>query len=382
MEALLTATDCCNRCDDDPVIENIPGNPGAPGAPGADGTDGANAYTRTTAVFDMPALNGDATISVVNTDWMVPRQGTVTGQIVNIEFAGRFEVRQILSTTQAVVRSIASEADGNAPVGLDIPSNSRVAPGGTQGPQGFAPGDALLRAQNLADLANVATARGNLQLKTAALADAGKNHNQVALINDAANLNPGEAIFANAVGIESKNAVDAQAALGLGSMATQNASAVTITGGSIHLSSPLGVESGGTGFDTLPELATALNVFGGYGLLGSLDNIGFANNNVDTPITMTVAKYRIDKVTVEWVNESLNGSYSLGLVTPAPSVEFVKATTSLNPVNAVNKFMDMPLEAIATGFIRTEPTLYARTGPTGTSASAKTKMRIFGWSYV
>jgi hypothetical protein len=397
MEALLTSTDCCNRCDDDPVIENIPGGNGQDGQDGAPGDPGENAYTTLTAGFTMPegaesAHDGepahegrDVTIDVVSTEFMVQRQGAVLGQILYIQHAGYMEVREIVSPTKVKVRNISNAAEDiypqNAPEGANIPANARVSPGGIQGPKGLAPDDALLRDENLQDLEDPIEARENLGLGTSAVLNAGKLHGNVALVDDDPSLTAGEVVFATAAGITSKPNADVHTALGIKDMAFQESGAVHITGGSATLSTPLGVDSGGTGRDNLPDFKKDLGMLSGYGLLGVL-NVDLATA-ADTPIPMVSTRYRIDKITLENPSSSsgsLVGSVTLGVYTAASGGTTLADNQSLNDLNATNKFMDMTLQAIVGTDVRTEPQLSARVA--APMAGASVSLRIFGWSFL
>ena len=140
-QAVSSPQNCCTPCPDD-ITTQIPGSPGATGTPGTNGTDGVNAFTALTALFVMPAELADVAIVVGDTSWMVARQGTITGQIVYVEFAGFFEVRSIADGTNATIRNLEDAATGaypgNAPSAppLNIPSGARVSPGGLQGTNG------------------------------------------------------------------------------------------------------------------------------------------------------------------------------------------------------------------------------------------------------
>lgn len=140
-QAVSSPQNCCTPCPDD-ITTQIPGSPGATGTPGTNGTDGVNAFTALTALFVMPAELADVAIVVGDTSWMVARQGTITGQIIYVEFAGFFEVRSIADGTNATIRNLEDAATGaypgNAPSAppLNIPSGARVSPGGLQGTNG------------------------------------------------------------------------------------------------------------------------------------------------------------------------------------------------------------------------------------------------------
>jgi hypothetical protein len=74
-------------------------------------------------------------------------------------------------------------------------------------------------------------------------------------------------------GTGANTATDARTALGLGSMATQNSTGVSITGGSISGITPLAIASGGTGSNTAPGARTNL----GLGTLATLNTINNSN---------------------------------------------------------------------------------------------------------
>jgi len=138
-QAVSSPQNCCTPCPDD-ITTQIPGSPGATGTPGTNGTDGVNAFTALTALFVMPAELADVAIVVGDTSWMVARQGTITGQIIYVEFAGFFEVRSIADGTNATIRNLEDAATGaypgNAAPAVNIPSGARVSPGGLQGTNG------------------------------------------------------------------------------------------------------------------------------------------------------------------------------------------------------------------------------------------------------
>lgn len=237
MEALSSSA-CHDSCCDAPEIVNIPGSAGADGAAGVAGADGSPATTTLTASFVQPAELGDVVISVLDTSWMIQREGSIQGMIVYIGFAGYFEVRTVTNATTATVRNLEDTASGlypnNAPPGAIIPTLSRVSPAGAQGVAGSIPAGALLSSNDLSDVASAAGSRANLGLTSAATTLLGTANTRIALVDDAAGLTAGEAVFATAAGVESLASSPARTALGLGTMATQSASAVAITGGALN----------------------------------------------------------------------------------------------------------------------------------------------------
>lgn len=194
----------------------------------------------------MPAEGADVVVDVASSEWMV------IGSIVYVQNWGWMRVTALPSTTSVTLENIEDTAAGeyteNAPPGTSLAAASRIGAGGLQGPEGPAVVGALLAANNLSDVADVATSRNNLALGDAALATLGVGNAEVAQ-NDGA-LTDGDAVFATATGIETQTAATARTSLGLQDMATQDSNAVNIQGGAVN--AVLG--------DTTPENATIDNL--------------------------------------------------------------------------------------------------------------------------
>lgn len=299
----------------------VPGPTGAPGTPGVNGTNGANAYSELTDTFVMPAEGADVQVEMTSTEWAVPRQGTVEGMLVQVEFAGVLEVRSVDNDVVVTLRNVAVAASDiypdNATAGAVIPIGARVTPTGMQGPEGPATAGALLAANNLSDLADPLTAIGNLGLGGVATRDAGVANGEIPPINDAAGITAGEAIFATASGIESKTAASARTALGLDSMATQAAGAVAITGGSVAGITDLAVADGGTGGSTAATARSNLGLTRAVGdALLYLHQLASGNNAGD----FTSGSWQTVPLNTEVYDTGNHGSIAGNTVTLAQGV--------------------------------------------------------------
>lgn len=184
------------------------------------------------AAFVMPNIGGTVIVEVDSTAWMVPAEGTVLGQALVVQFAGTLLVVDIIDDTH--VQFLNGGTTGNAPGGTTIPVGSRIGPGGVEGATGGLPAGVLLSTNNLNDVGDVPTARTNLGLGTMAQ----QNANAVAITGGTAILTGGTitGITDLAVadgGTGASNATDARTNLGIGTIGTQDANNVNITGGSI-----------------------------------------------------------------------------------------------------------------------------------------------------
>lgn len=205
---------------------NIPGIPGQDGTDGLAGTPGANAFTTVTTAFVTVAVGNTVTVEVGDTSWMVPMEGSVYGQALAVEFAGTLLVAAVVDATHVTLYNAGYA--GNAPAGMTVPALARIGVSGVEGPVGAAPGNALLAANNLSDLTSSATARASLGLGTIAT----QNANAVAITGGTVG-GLGSPLALADGGTGAASAAAARTSLGLGTIATQAASAVAITGGAI-----------------------------------------------------------------------------------------------------------------------------------------------------
>ena len=135
---LVSSSGCCQPCDSEPVVVNIPGPQGPAGTNGTNGTNGINSFTYTTAPFFVPALGSSVFAYVDNTDFLPE---SVAGQFfVSVQGLGYMQVTSVdglrltLQNPAAGVLGIA-----NAIPTTLIPTNSLITLAGAIGATG-APG--------------------------------------------------------------------------------------------------------------------------------------------------------------------------------------------------------------------------------------------------
>lgn len=137
---IALTSECCHPECDEPQSISVPGANGEPGQDGADGAAGVNAFTTTTAQFLMPAEGATASVSFLDTSWMV------VGQTLYVQTAGYMTVSSITNALTAVLLNPENTASSlyasNAAPATAIPASSKVSPGGIQGPSGALTGAA------------------------------------------------------------------------------------------------------------------------------------------------------------------------------------------------------------------------------------------------
>jgi hypothetical protein len=257
------------------TVRLLPGPRGNTGTAGTNGTDGVSAFTTLTADFTMPAELGTAVATVANTTWMT------TGNTYYLQGAGWLQVTAIGSATSVTLRNLEDAATSAYPAnvapGTVIASASKIVAAGIQGPAGDdgaggAPtGATYLTSTPHADLSaeiplsGEATGLVHSTIVTGAITTipTGVANAAIPRVDDAGGLTSGEAVFATATGIETKTAALARTALGLGTLATQASSAVSISGGTIS-----GVTLTGAGTFTTLGVSGAASFAAGVGLGG------------------------------------------------------------------------------------------------------------------
>ena len=134
---LVSSSGCCQPCDSDPVVVNIPGPQGDPGTNGTNGTNGIDSFTYTTAAFFVPALGASVVVAVDNTEFLPE---SVAGQFfVSIQGLGYMQVTSVdglLLTLQNPAPGVLGIANA-VPTTL-IPSGSLITLAGAIGPTGAA----------------------------------------------------------------------------------------------------------------------------------------------------------------------------------------------------------------------------------------------------
>lgn len=134
---LVSSSGCCQPCDSEPVVVNIPGPQGEAGTNGTNGTNGIDSFTYTTAPFFVPALGASVVVPVDNSEFLPE---SVAGQFfVSIQGLGYMQVTSVdglLLTLQNPVAGILGIANA-VPTTL-IPTGSLITLAGAIGPAGAA----------------------------------------------------------------------------------------------------------------------------------------------------------------------------------------------------------------------------------------------------
>jgi hypothetical protein len=134
---LVSSSGCCQPCDSEPVVVNIPGPQGPAGTNGTNGTDGIDSFTYTTAPFFVPALGSSVLVFVDNTEFLPE---SVAGQFfVSIQGLGYMQVLSV-DGLQLTLQNPAAGVLGiaNAVPTTLIPTGSLITLAGAIGATGAA----------------------------------------------------------------------------------------------------------------------------------------------------------------------------------------------------------------------------------------------------
>ncbi len=254
MAIVQSPVECCTVCPE-PITTSIPGAPGSDGADGAAGAAGANAFT-TCDSFVMPALGANVTITVVSSAWAVENMIVAVNLPGDAAF-GYFLVADIPSATSLQLTNLEDAgghyASNSAPATV-FPNLSRVCPSGLQGLDGLAGAPTTasywtrvaeggLSAESAMAVALPAGGVVQAAPVTGVPSQAANCTALEGLVGAADRLPYFTALATMALATftawgrsiaAAANAAAGRVLLALGTIATQDANAVTITGGSIN----------------------------------------------------------------------------------------------------------------------------------------------------
>ena len=140
---LVSSSGCCQPCDTDPVVVNVPGPQGAAGANGTNGTNGADSFSYTTAQFTVPAFGVSVVVPLAATSFLPE---SVAGQFfVSVQGCGYLQVTDVTGLNVTLQNPLAGVLGiPNAIPTTIIPTNALVTLAGALGATGAtgAAGDA------------------------------------------------------------------------------------------------------------------------------------------------------------------------------------------------------------------------------------------------
>jgi hypothetical protein len=140
---LVSSSGCCQPCDTDPVVVNVPGPQGAAGTNGTNGTNGADSFSYTTAQFTVPAFGVSVVVPLAATSFLPE---SVAGQFfVSVQGCGYLQVTDVTGLNVTLQNPLAGVLGiPNAIPTTIIPTNALVTLAGALGATGAtgAAGDA------------------------------------------------------------------------------------------------------------------------------------------------------------------------------------------------------------------------------------------------
>ncbi len=187
---------CCNTCGQQ-IIVNVPGTAGSTG------TSGQNAYSFTTANFDIPAVNSDVTVLAV-TAWLVVGQTVFIGDGVE---GGTFEVA-VINNSNSFDATFKGYGGDSAP-GATITSGAKVSPAGrfnfadpvpvANGGTGVATVTGILLGAGVADIAGMTAAETLTYLSLPTQTIAGQTTLVTGFVTPAVNITASSKIYVSLV---------------------------------------------------------------------------------------------------------------------------------------------------------------------------------------
>lgn len=349
----------------------VAGPRGSAGTNGTDGTNGASAVSFIDGSATLiPAYAASMTLPLkapVGSAWMAFNQPLFIGTISN--GYGMYQVTGIPDALHVTVLNLGYSGNINGNGVLTFADNTRVVPGGFEGPAGLVPAGAFLVANNLNE-GVAATMRTNLGLGTAA------QQNLAAFFQVANNLSEGvPATMRTNLAVRPGVEVQAYSAFLAGLVAAGPGVADRfpyLTAANVFaLATVTAAMRTLLASATNAALLATLKLPPRYGVLGLLTGVNLNAANNDNAVTLSSSRYRLAIVMME--NASVNlTTATAGVFTAAGGGgTTLAADQSLAALTASTKYLDLTLQAIAGTDVQTAGTLYYRTGTAqGVAATA------------